>query len=276
MKTPFYSIIKYFFEHLGLEVRKKDLRAVRHTLRGTLEHAKELGFNPHTVIDVGVARGTFELYETFPDARHLLIEPLEENRPYLEKIVNGLKNAEYVIAAATKEAGTVTFNVHPDFDGSSLYLESEDSDVNGVPRTVPAITLDDLGEEHNVHGPILIKIDVQGAELDVLDGAIQLLHAAEYIILEASLFKFFVHGPELYDAMVFMKERGFVLYDMLGYSYRLSDGAMSQVDLVFVRENGMFRKNHSYATRGQREAQNKMFALGAYGGGRNYESVPKN
>jgi hypothetical protein len=70
--------------------------------------------------------------------------------------------------------------------------------------------------------------------------------------------------------MVFMKERGFVLYDMLGYSYRLLDGAMSQVDLVFVKENGMFRKNHSYATREQREAQNKMFALGAYGDGKNY------
>ena len=57
-----------------------------------------------------------------------------------------------------------------------------------------------------------------------------------------------------------MKERGFVLYDVLGYSYRLLDGAMSQVDLVFVQENGMFRKYHFYASKEQREAQNRLFA----------------
>jgi FkbM family methyltransferase len=259
MKKLINTMLQGIFGRFGFELRRKDSSGIRHTLRGALEHVKRLGFAPAAVIDVGAAKGTFELYETFPNAKHVLIEPLEENTPNLMKIVESLKNAEFVIAAATKEAGTVTFNVHPDLDGSSLYLESEDSNVNGVPRTVPAITLDGLCKERGLQGPLLIKVDVQGAELDVLAGAAQALQDTEYVILETSLFKFFVEGPQFYDVIVFMKERGFVLYDMLGYSYRLLDGAMSQVDLVFVKENGMFRKYHFYATKDQREAQNRSF-----------------
>ncbi len=261
MKNKLRSIIKTVFNYFGLEIHKKDIIATRHTLRGTLEHAKKLGFIPQTVIDVGAARGTLELYEAYPDAKHVLIEPLEENRHHLNKIITSLKNAEYIIAAAAKAAGTVTLNVHPDFDGSSLYLECEESNVNGVPRTVPALTLDGLLNDKNLQGPFLIKVDVQGAELDVLEGAAHLLENTDYIILEVSFFNFFVDGPQFYDVVVFMKNHGFVVYDMLGYSYRLLDGAMSQVDLVFVKENGMFRKYHFYATKEQREAQNRSFAM---------------
>ena len=140
----------------------------RHTLRGTLEQAKKLGFNPQTAIDVGAAMGTYELYETFPKARHILIEPLEEFIPHLKNLTSRFANLDYIIAAATRKAGTATINVHNDLVGSSLYLECEDSNVNGVPRRVHAITLDQLCSERKLSGPYLIKVDVQGAELDVL------------------------------------------------------------------------------------------------------------
>lgn len=259
MKTVFSRLAASAFNKLGLELRRKDTGHGRHTLRGTLEHAKRLGFAPEVVIDVGAARGTFELYETFPDAHHLLIEPLEENRPHLEKVVHGLKNAEYIMAVATKAAGTATFNVHPDFDGSSLYLEDEESDVNGVPRNVRAVTLDEACSERGLKGLALIKLDVQGAELDVLHGASEVLKNTEYVVLEATLFKFFKGAPRFSDIILFMKERGFVVYDILDYLYRPLDGAMSQVDLVFVKEDGIFRKYHFYATKEQRESQNRSF-----------------
>lgn len=244
---------------LNGHLRMLERNASRQTLKGALEYARNLGFNPQTVIDVGADRGTFELYETFPNASHILIEPLEENRPYLEQIVAKLKNAQFFIAAATEEAGSVTINVHPDFCGSSLYLECEESDVNGVPRTVPSLTLDDLARQFDLQGPILVKIDVQGAELDVLRGAADILKITEFVIVEASFFGFFVNGPLCHDIVVFMKERGFVLYDILNHMYRPLDDALSQVDLVFVREGGSFRKYQFYATKEQRDAQNRTF-----------------
>jgi FkbM family methyltransferase len=239
-----------------------DMHVLRNSMRGTLEHAKKLGFYPKTVFDVGAARGTNALYEAFPLAHHVLIEPLEENRAYLNELSDRLTSAECIIAAAAKESGTVMFNVHPDFDGSSMYYECEDSNVNGTPRNVPTITLDDIWRERKLQAPCLVKIDVQGAELDVLKGAAEVMKNTEYIILEVSLFKFFVNGPQFSDVIRFMNDHDFVVYDVLDCNYRLLDDAMSQVDIVFVKENGMFREHHYYATKEQRVAQNKAFIDG--------------
>lgn len=77
--------------------------------------------------------------------------------------------------------------------------------------------------------------------------------------MEVSFFQFFAGGPQFDDCLKFMKERGFVCYDMFGLSYRPLDGAMSQVDLAFVREESKFRKVHFYATREQRREQHQRF-----------------
>ena len=92
----------------------------RNSMSGSLLLAKNLGFEPKTVIDFSAALWTFNLYEIFPDARHLLIEPIAENEPYLAKICRHLKSAEYIIAAETKESGVFTLNVSPGMVHSSL------------------------------------------------------------------------------------------------------------------------------------------------------------
>ena len=262
-------VINEMLGPLGLEIVRKGTVgqpqvaspvAVRSTLRGALLQVKRLGLLPGTVFDVGAASGTPPLYETFPDARHVLIDPLVENEPLLAVLARSLKSAEYLIAAAAEEAGTLTINVHPDLVGSSLYLESEDSGVNGVPRVVPTVRLNDLRRERALPAPYVVKVDVQGAELDVLRGATEVLAETEYVILETSLFHFFGNSPLAYDVMTFMKEWGFALYDLVDCGYRPLDGAMSQVDMGFVKETGAFRRHHFYATREQRAAQDALFA----------------
>jgi len=251
------GLINSAIEPLGLEVRRKSSPKLRYSMLGALTHIKKLGFSPKTIIDIGVAAGTHALYVTFPSSKLMLIEPLEEFKPYLDSITKTIPNSEYIIAAAARESGSVTINVHPDLSGSSIYLEDEDSNVNGVPRVVPAITLDELCREKKLVSPYLIKIDVQGSELDILKGGIKALQGTEYIILETVLFEFFKGGPQIFDILEFMKEHGFVCYDIFDPGYRLLDGAMSQVDIAFVKETVQFRGYHFYATREQREIQNK-------------------
>ncbi len=252
------SSMRKLFNTMGIEVHRRNSRS---TLLGVLRAAKNAGLAPGTVIDVGAAYGSFALQcrRVFPDAMFICIEPLQEYEPLLEKVTKSIPNAEYILAAAASGPKEVTINVHPDLLGSSLYLEAEDSNVNGVPRTVPAIVLDGLTKDKRIKAPFLIKIDVQGAELDVLLGVEATLGSTEYIILEVSFFEFFKGGPQFWDVVNFMKSKGFVAYDIWGLQYRPLDNGLSQADIAFVKETGLFRKNHSYATAGQREDQNKRF-----------------
>lgn len=259
---------KTLFKLAGLDIRRANppwrredafarecATCMRATLGGALGLAARNGLRPFTVIDCGAAFGTAELYLNFPDARHVFIEPLREYQEALKSLKHRLKSADIVQAAAAANEGVLTINVHPDLVGSSTYLEEEDSDVNGVPREVPAVTLDNVCRRLGTQGPYLIKLDVQGSELDVLNGAADVLLVAELVVMETSLFEFYKGAPQLGEVIAFMKTRGFVPYDVVGAQYRLMDGAMSQIDVVFVRESGVLRVHHVYATPEQRRQQ---------------------
>ena len=226
----------------------------RVSMTGALRQLKRLGFAPATVIDVGVATQTMELYKEFPDAPLLLIEPLAEFEPFLRKIASEY-NAQYVLAAAGDKSGTAVLNVHPDRVGSSLLREVEGESVDGSPRQVPLVTIDDLCAEKGLHGPFLVKADVQGAELQVLAGASRTLEQTEAVILETTLFGTMLGGPQVCDVAGWMKQAGFAVYDIYGFNYRPLDGALCQVDMVFVKEKGRFREQHAFATAEQRQAQ---------------------
>jgi len=219
---------------------------------GVLDQAIRFGFTPATVIDVGVAYGTFELYEKFPAANILLVEPLVEYEGNLKEICKRYE-AQYVMAGAGPRPGNTTINVHPQLYGSSTLKESEGSIADGVPREIPVVAIDDLCRERNLTGPYLLKVDVQGAELNVLDGSQKVLETTEMVILEVSLFQFFIGGPQLYEVVSYMKERGFVTYDIFGGYARPLDGALAQIDMVFVKESGQFRMSNSFATPEQRK-----------------------
>jgi FkbM family methyltransferase len=245
------------FNAFGLDIRRRrPATPPRDSMAGGLAQLARLGFQPRTVIDAGVANATPELYSTFPSASVLLIEPLAEFEPFLQKICSTY-NAQYVLAAAGQAPGSATFHVHADKFSSSLLSEVEGASVDGTPRTVPVVSLDQLTAEKNLPGPYLIKLDVQGAELQVLAGAARTLQQTEAVILEVTLFGTMIGGPQFYDIVTYMKTVGFVAYDIFAVNYRPLDGALAQVDMIFVREDGPFRRTHAFATPEQREASNR-------------------
>jgi FkbM family methyltransferase len=259
-------LIRQVLWKLGFDIQRLDKisRAEpgvqRNSLQGVLGQVRRVGLTPGTVFDVGAAFGIFarECHKIFPDAHYLLVEPIEEYLPVLSKVVDSLSHATNVIAVVAAEDGRTFLNVHHDLVGSSLYREVEEgTDIDGVRREVRAITLDHLVDEQSASPPFLIKIDVQGAELDVLAGGQKTLAETEYVLLEVSLFNFFHQGPAFCDVVAYMKSKGFVPYDVYGLQYRPLDGALSQIDIAFVKERGQFRTAHYYATPEQRAEQNR-------------------
>ena len=255
MTTAVKSAVVRLFNALGFDVRRlRPSMPPRESMAGSLAQLSRLGLKPRTVIDVGVAYQTSELYEAFKDARILLIEPLAEFEPFLRKICATYK-AQYILAAAGEVPGTAVLNVHPDKIGSSFLSEVEGPSVDGTPRSVPVVSIDQLCLEKNLQGPYVIKADVQGAELQVLGGAKRALQQTEIVILEVSLLAALIGGPELFDVVSRMKELGFVAYDVFGLHYRPLDNALCQVDMVFVPQCSSLRKSRAYATPEQRHAQ---------------------
>jgi len=140
------KLAKEIFSACGFTIHKKG--SPRTTLAEVLDHISNLGFRPQTVIDVGVAYGTFELHEKFPDSKHLLIEPLKEFEVVLKRICDRY-NGDYVLAVASEKPGTAVINVHRGLSGSSLFKEAEGSHIDGIPRKVPALTIHGLCNVRN-------------------------------------------------------------------------------------------------------------------------------
>src|SRR3954463_1002045 len=242
--------VKRLADPAGVGGRRQDSGGGR-TPEAVLAHVKRLGFSPGTVVDVGVAYGTPELYDAFPDARFLLVDPLEEYAPAIDQITARLRSGEWVRAAAGPEPGSITINVNRAPALSSTLGHWKGQDDGGMPRDVPVVRLDDLVAERSLPGPYLLKADVEGAELRALEGAARVLAGPELVMLEVNLFEFLPGQPQLHDVVAFMKERGFVTYDFYGGHVRLLDDALAMTNMAFVREDGMFRRSHDFATEQQ-------------------------
>lgn len=251
MDRPYLKyLVKRATAPLGLRFRAGGLP--HRDLGETLRHLSRQGVNPGTVIDVGVADGTFELYETFRGARHLLVEPMVEFERSLQAI-SSRYDAEYVLAVADAEEGTVSISAPDDLHGSSLLEDA----TRG--RQVPAVTLDGLVTQRRMPPPFVLKVDVQGAELRVLDGARRLLSMTEAVILETSLMRFHQLDPELHEVIAYMRERGFAIYDVCGGIRRPLDGALAQLDVTFVPTAGRLRADTRFMTRAQLHAERRRF-----------------
>jgi hypothetical protein len=94
----------------------------------------------------------------------------------------------------------------------------------------------------------LLKVDVQGYEIAVLQGGSQTLEGAEVLVLEVSLLEYNVGSPLFADVVDWMRNAGFFVYDICGYARRESDDALFQVDLMFVRENSVLRRRRPFWT----------------------------
>lgn len=248
IRSSLRRIVDAALHPLGLAIADRALveRARRASYRGALAHARRIGFAPRTVVDVGVARGTPELYEAFPEARHVLVEPLDEALPHIRAIAARYTKVEHVPAAAAGTDGRIAIHVPRDMERASTYWERDFVAAEVTRREYPAVTLDRIRDERRLEAPILLKVDVEGAELAVLEGARDTLAHTEYVILETALFDFHPGAPMTADVVGWMRERGFVPYDVLSMQHRPLDGAVSTLDLAFVKEDGPFRDHHTY------------------------------
>lgn len=190
------------------------------TFTATLAGLFNKGLRFSTVIDIGCADGNFFLQHfdmgLFPGAVPVNIDANALYEPSLKDMKEVL-GGHYVVAAVSDAPGEIemTTSVHPYWNSVRPADDPYWERLNKLSQTVSkvaAVTLDDLAQELKLKGPILLKLDVQGAEVQALRGASKVLADTDAVIIEADVDDFQAINATLLDA-------NFSLYDITQLNY---------------------------------------------------------
>jgi FkbM family methyltransferase len=192
---------------------------------------------PATVIDVGVGEeGTNLLYSSYPDAYHLLVEPLtelEETCRYWTRAYRG----EYLIAAAGPRNGTHRFFVNKNCLSNSTLSPRDTAKftTNREEREVKMVAIGDYVLQRGLKGPFILKVDAEGHDLGVLEGAGKILDETLFVISECWFHTRYSSTPSATPTIHFLLNRGFTLTDILEIAFN-KNGSCRWADMVFAND----------------------------------------
>jgi FkbM family methyltransferase len=202
----------------------------RPTKESLLDRLKSGGLVIDTVIDVGVFdSGTPELIRAFPKAKHWLFEPVDLFQDNIHRLYASVDH-ELIHAACSDSTGEC-FQVHTSLNGNAV-THSQISDHYVAPGSRPEVVdckpvrkirLDDVTA--GLRGGILLKVDVDGFDLQVLKGATRTLANCAVVIVEAT-------NDTLLERASFLDRHGFDLFDVVDLTYY--GPALYQCDIVFM------------------------------------------
>lgn len=228
--------VDLLFGALGYRVlREQHFRQIQGTVGW--DRLRSLPIRPRTVIDVGVADGTPELYDAFPEAFLVLVEPVQEFFPGIEKTLERRRGVHLPLALGST-AGEMTMNVELSDGAKSSLLQRTALTATGktvAERRIQVRTLDEAIQGLQLEPPILLKVDVEGFELNVLRGATETLKKIDLLLVETSVAKRFEDGPRFSDVIGFLASQNLSLRDIVHIA-RDPRAGVRHADLVFMRE----------------------------------------
>lgn len=195
------------------------------------------------VVDVGANRGQFALIsrKTFPLAKIHAFEPLEEPGQTFKKIFGDDPNVNFHACAIGPQETTGTIHVTRDDDSSSLLpITSMQSGMfpgaaEKETRQVAVLPLAKALGETCLPSNSLLKIDVQGFELEVLKGCENLLEKFSHLYIECSFIELYERQALAHQVIAWLEQRKFVLTGVHNLYYK--NGAALQGDFLFRRCN---------------------------------------
>ena len=193
-------------------------------------HYKNLNIDFKNVLDIGAYEGQWSRLFTsiYPDANVLMIEANTEKEKTLKEIGN------YKIALlGEKDNKEVDYykclNGVP--TGNGIYPEN--TEYQFQPEKRKAITLTTLlGSEK---GFDLIKMDVQGSELNIIKGALPIIKNTKYLLLELQTYPYNKGAPQIEEVVSYLHGLNFGFVDLFDLMY--SNNHLIQVDGLFINKN---------------------------------------
>jgi FkbM family methyltransferase len=213
---------------------------IRFGVLAAVEHAFVLKRPYSLVVDVGANKGQFALaVRGFqPQARVLSFEPLSGPLGKLHALFSNDDLIETHQCCLGSSNGELDFNVSKRDDSSSLLKMSERQVVNypgtDLARTqkVQVRRLDEVLSAPLLKGGALLKIDVQGFELEVLKGCGDLLHGFSAVYCECSFVSLYAQQAIASEVIEFLATKGFSISGLYNCAYD-QNGQCIQADILF-------------------------------------------
>ena len=191
------------------------------------------GYNPDVIFDVGAAEGAWtRLAATvWPRSKFVCFEPLKEREEPLNRLAADMPGqVQNLFVGLSSEDAEQAMGVAGGLWASS-FAYGGDSE-----RRLPVRRLDGLIADGVIPSPSFLKIDVQGFELRVLEGARQhSLASVDFILMECQFFAFCEDMRTLDVTFAYMSDLGYVPYEFVEFLRRPLDGAMGQCDILFAK-----------------------------------------
>ena len=195
----------------------------------------------NTLVDIGANRGQFALVSRycFPQARIFAFEPLLEPASLFRRIFEDDELTTLYPFAIGPRKETTQIHISNRDDSSSLLpitplqvaLFSGTAEKNLATINVKPLSAKVTEEE--LISTALLKLDVQGYELQVLKGCVDLLPFFNYIYVECSFVELYL-GQALADEVIaFLYEQNFRLNGIHNVSYDRTGKAV-QADFFFL------------------------------------------
>ncbi len=202
----------------------------RRKFRRTLAALEAWGFPLSNVYDIGANKGRWsrDMRRILPRSAFFLFEANEAHRAKLAS--RGFPF--FIEVLGSKEEERRFYSIGG--TGDSLYLEKTEHYQESSYRTVPTRTLRSIAQEHTLPAPNFIKLDVQGAELDILEGAEGLLDHCHLVYMECPVLEYNAGAPTFDRYVQFMAGKGYAPLQVL--EQHLIQGALTQMDILFVRK----------------------------------------
>lgn len=183
---------------------------------------KKFGVNEHIIVDVGGATGaTVKLFlQYFGQTKIWVFEPIKENCNILNNLAKDNANLVIVPKAAGNRKEKSFINKANRITSSSLYQLNADEKSEIFSKILQSegkeeieiTTLDDTLPDDKIIS--ILKLDVQGYELEVLKGGSNMLSKTILITLEMNNHDGYQGAPKYYEVDIFLRNKNFILFDM--------------------------------------------------------------
>ena len=202
------------------------------SLHAFLTKISRSGLDIKTVFDVGACKGDWsvEYKQTLTDSQFFLFEANHKWAASLEET-----GFPYVCGTVLSKPGKEFVEFYDEQStGASYYKENTGWFDDKFSAKYACTTLDEIISKYNLPIPDLVKLDTQGAELDILDGAKSIIGKTTLIYAECPLINFNTGAPNIYEYMTYFLNNDYIPIDC--FELHKLENVFTHMDILFMQK----------------------------------------